>query len=367
VLCAGRHGIQTGFLRDLSPGGIFVRILDPEPAGRRLGFEIALVPGRDPLRGEGEVVWSRAVYEAPGRPPGMAVRFLALEPAALAAFTELLGCAVDVSGVGMSTDGAAPAGLAAVSEELLAPLPEPAPAGEAAALLAPDVLSRASYEATEDEAGPPEAGKTNGTDQTDQTDQTDGSTRVSIPSARRPFWRRPIAWVAAVGAGVALGTLLAPDGQLGPVGDDRPAVAESSPGIPPSAATTADDVMDAADQPSPALPAATSVTGVRWELGAGATVVVVGGDGGFSADRVRWSHIGGAAPRAVVEVRDVSRANEARRWDVGSPQLESIRTGYHTRDGRGDLHVVLDLAGPGIEVVDVVPSGDEILIYVASV
>ena len=81
--CAGRRGIHTGFVRDISRGGMFLRLVDPEPVGRRLGFELFLPGWRSPARGVGEVAWNRPTYEGPGRPPGMALRFVALEARAI--------------------------------------------------------------------------------------------------------------------------------------------------------------------------------------------------------------------------------------------------------------------------------------------
>jgi PilZ domain-containing protein len=88
--CAGRRGIHTGFVRDIARGGMFLRLVDPEPPGRRLGFELFLPGWRVPARGVGEVAWSRAGYEGPGRPPGMAIRFVALEARAIEMLAALL-------------------------------------------------------------------------------------------------------------------------------------------------------------------------------------------------------------------------------------------------------------------------------------
>ncbi|HEV8241878.1 MAG TPA: PilZ domain-containing protein [Thermoanaerobaculia bacterium] len=88
--CAGRRGIHTGFVRDISRGGMFLRLVDPEPVGRRLGFELFLPGWRMPARGVGEVAWQRPSYEGPGRPPGMAIRFVALEQRAIEMIAALL-------------------------------------------------------------------------------------------------------------------------------------------------------------------------------------------------------------------------------------------------------------------------------------
>ena len=112
--CDGRRGIHTGFVRDISRGGMFLRLVDPEPAGKRMGFELFLPGWRIPARGVGEVAWQRPNYEGPGRPPGMAIRFVALEPVAIEMLARVL------------PDGEAPA------VEVLRPRPLPTPAPELA-------------------------------------------------------------------------------------------------------------------------------------------------------------------------------------------------------------------------------------------
>src|SRR6185503_7907543 len=87
----GRRGIHTGFVRDVSRGGMFLRLVDPEPVGKRLGFELFLPGWRVPARGVGEVAWRRERYEGPGRPPGMAIRFVALEAVAIEMLSQVLG------------------------------------------------------------------------------------------------------------------------------------------------------------------------------------------------------------------------------------------------------------------------------------
>jgi uncharacterized protein (TIGR02266 family) len=89
--CTGRVGVHSGFLRDLSRGGMFLRLVDPEEAGTQLGFELSLPGRRHKVRGTGEVAWARQRYEGPGRPGGMAVRFVTLEVEGARELTDLLG------------------------------------------------------------------------------------------------------------------------------------------------------------------------------------------------------------------------------------------------------------------------------------
>jgi uncharacterized protein (TIGR02266 family) len=147
--CVGRIGVHTGFLRDLSRGGMFLRLVDPEPVGAPIGFEISLPGVRARIRGSGEVAWARPRYEGPGRPPGMAVRFVTLETAGAAALAELLGAApralvVEAPPFGVQLGAAAVDGD--WGDELPAVAPEPV--GEAG-------LAEANSEAARALASPP--------------------------------------------------------------------------------------------------------------------------------------------------------------------------------------------------------------------
>ncbi len=71
---------------DVSRGGVFVRTLEPQPAGTRLSLDLALGGGLGVVHADGEVAWTTPP-SAPGEPeraPGMGIRFLDLEPAAAA-------------------------------------------------------------------------------------------------------------------------------------------------------------------------------------------------------------------------------------------------------------------------------------------
>ena len=145
--CAGRRGIHTGFVRDIARGGMFLRLVDPEPPGRRLGFELFLPGWRMPARGVGEVAWSRPSYEGPGRPPGMAIRFVALEARAIEMLAALLP-----GGEVAPVEVLQPRPLPPVrrDEKPAAPV---APVGEVGAGLAADAAAEPSLEALLAEAG----------------------------------------------------------------------------------------------------------------------------------------------------------------------------------------------------------------------
>src|SRR4051794_8627477 len=64
---------------NLSPGGMFVRTEAALAPGQRFEFEASLTPKGPRFAGKGQVLWVRREWDGTTRPPGFAVRFLALE------------------------------------------------------------------------------------------------------------------------------------------------------------------------------------------------------------------------------------------------------------------------------------------------
>ena len=76
------HNFYVGLTENLSAGGIFVATHIVKPVGDLIEFSINL-PGRaKPIRGTGEVRWTRDYSEKNEVSPGLGLRFITLEPEA---------------------------------------------------------------------------------------------------------------------------------------------------------------------------------------------------------------------------------------------------------------------------------------------
>jgi hypothetical protein len=335
IRCQGRRGIHTGFLRDLSVSGMFVRILDPELPGRRLEFDLDLqLPGgRRRLSGLGEVAWCRAVYEGPARPPGMGVRLLRLDPEGRQWLAEIFGAGATLPPL----------------HEPLVPPPEalsPRPAGRSEA---PGTIGWTAWRrwAALLVLGALAAGAVTGW----RWRQPGSPPAVAEPIAPAPVAEESYSDAAELEspASDALAEWLA---TLGPAG--------ATVGAPPSAAAAplaeATSEAASAERVEPSLLPASSpwevqqmarVVAIGWSVSDEGTLLTIAGDGAPDPTRIRSSGIRGESPRRVIQLRGVR--GEAYTLEVHSAELLRVRTGYHP-EGEGELHVVLDLASAEVEV-----------------
>ena len=368
IFCAGRRGIHTGFLKNLSAGGMFLRILDPEPAGTRLHFELRLHPRRpETVTGSGEVVWARESYAGPGRAPGMGIRFLALTPEGAEELRRLVGSPVDAA---VERNGGA-------GDDLLPPalLEELGRSGESdldpeIEILDPHVEIPASTPVPGESAAP--SPRASADEETETEPPSDGGRDVAreygLPTSR-PAYRRAgiVALVALLAAvGLYLGFDETPSDPA-PAEVVEPAASERGGPVAPAAIASPEEAPpDPAETAEPApLPPLSRVDSIAWEPAPGGLVVVIRGDGELEDGRATYSHIGGEAPRAVVRIRGVERASDRVREEIPEGPVLAIRTGFHEAEGgRGDLHVVLDLRSPGASITGIRPSGRDLLVYV---
>jgi len=84
------HNFYAGLVENMSAGGVFIATHLERPVGTLV--ELALrIPGTStPIRGVGEVRWVRRYNEASDTPPGLGIRFVMLEPGAVAAIEAFL-------------------------------------------------------------------------------------------------------------------------------------------------------------------------------------------------------------------------------------------------------------------------------------
>jgi PilZ domain-containing protein len=388
IHCDGRRGIHTGFMRDISRGGMFLRLVDPEPVGKRLGFEL-FVPGwRMAARGIGEVAWQRPRYEGPGRPPGMALRFVALEAEAIAKLAKLLpeGEGPDVEVLAPRVPRWKPAeriGETAVVEAPVAEAPamlmSEAPLAEAIAVEPmaehPRPLEMAFVAAGEpfdDSLGEPMIFVPPPPLPVPPLIVEDVIVPMPEPAQPKQRWGAAAAGIAAF-AGLATlvivgaarrEVVVVPAGVSGPppavAGAAAPGPVDSRPSPAPrvvevpvtatadSASSAASLSAIAASREIAAARAGSALSGVRWEpLAGGGTRVVVALDGAITPDRVRASRITGDAPRLVVRLLGVSDRVRAP-WEPATSEVRRIRSGRHDGDSGSEVHLVLDLGGDDV-------------------
>jgi hypothetical protein len=196
-----------------------------------------------------------------------------------------------------------------------------------------------------------------------QEDPGAGSTAEAGPGGSEPAGGA--AGQSSAGSDVAGGT--GADAGSGP-GDaaaaGEPATA-GEPGAPAAttapADTTRPETPASAGEP-PVGPPARGVERVSWERRDGATEVVVLADGALPAGAATHQRIGGAAPRELFRLRGIARPLVPATVEVGSPQLQRVRAGHHPELEPDELHLVLDLAGPGVEVTEARVDGRRLVI-----
>lgn len=81
VSVTSEHNFYAGFVENLSVGGVFIATHQLKPVGERLRFSVHLPTLEQPIRGTGEVRWVRVFSEGSDVPPGMGIKFDALDAA----------------------------------------------------------------------------------------------------------------------------------------------------------------------------------------------------------------------------------------------------------------------------------------------
>jgi uncharacterized protein (TIGR02266 family) len=146
------------------------------------------------------------------------------------------------------------------------------------------------------------------------------------------------------------------------------AQATSSPPPPQPVKALPSTVPAPAEAATPAT-SSTPATGpeeiqkITWKQEAGETEVVLWADGGLR--RQDWSHyrIDGDPPRELIKLYGISHPFATARLVAGTQQLLQVRTGSHVGPKGDELHVVLDLTGPGVEVTGIEAQGEQLHVH----
>jgi uncharacterized protein (TIGR02266 family) len=362
-------GFISEYSSNISQGGMFIRTQSSEPVGTILDFGFRLGDGYELIHGRGEVVWVREQDESPERPAGMGIRFLDLNQESgelirmmVENFVQQGGTPFDVAAE--ETQTPPPAALApvpaapTVQEDLPALELEAEPAPAAPPPEAPPALSEVPWPSFEPVFESPVAQPHS------YLQSRPAFVAAEAPAARRRGWIFAVvglAVLAAVGFTQQdrLRRLLSPAAPPPPSVPAAPSPAVPPPvepatvpadSEPPAEASLPEASETSREPPVAAGPAATRVQSITWEHIAGGTEIVVRGDGVIRSGSYRQTRIDGGAPRELIRLIGIQAAYPKTEIPVATLQVRRIRIGYHQETSPPELHVVLDLAGPQVQV-----------------
>lgn len=404
-------GFVSEYSANISPGGLFLRTRAPQPQGTVLDLEFRLGDGFELIKGRGEVVWNRLEDDGPLRPAGMGVRFLELAPGSKELIYRIVDEHIAQGGTPFDLTMRPPDPVPAAAPSV-APWPPAAPPssqGDVFDLPPPIAPPDASAWAPSLEEAPPESHPRAGEPFPELFETPMPAPPPSNPGPmfastfrggaatpdRKARRLLPLAVLAAVLL-LAVGAYLLQDTLRGMVGlgaeeeiaqatppparpspqprprsstppglDPLPAAptgAAPEPSVVPSAAappaaTTPSAAPAAAPAPGPALETMERIT---WEEVPGGTDVILWGDGAIRSDTYSRTRIEGNPPRELVRLTGIRRPFGQARIVAGTRELLQVRTGYHPGN---QLHVVLDLAHPSVQVAGVEEGARQLRIH----
>lgn len=382
---------------NLSLGGMFIKTPAPPPTGTRVDFEFVLTDATEVIRGNGEVTWRRMEDAGPDAPAGMGVRFLKLSPGSRAIIFHAVDRLIQEGGEPFDVDEVPAPAAAPVAE----PPAEPAPAATAPSQTA--LSQKAPAPTADPEPAEPEPLSIPGDDEPlselvarataprpapaaerEEHDELDGSSThvargvyVRQEPERGRWWR--LAAVLAVAALAGAGAWwFWPDAEPEPpelrlettsgiAGVQAPAAQEAAPPeaepIELAGAGAALPPAKPATEPED-LPPLTRIEEISWQRVDGGTEVQILGDGAFAPRAWTHYHLGGGNPRELIKVRGVDTPYTRSLVPVGSDEVRQVRVGYHVLPQANELHVVMDLTGPGVEASTVEADGRTLRILI---
>jgi hypothetical protein len=129
--------------------------------------------------------------------------------------------------------------------------------------------------------------------------------------------------------------------------DETPAQATAVSGDEGQAAVVGEGGADAP---------ATAIEDVSWSSEGPATVVTITAGSAFAPDQIRQSRLQ-SPPRVLVRIMGITEAFRIPGVRCQLPQLTGVRFGHHHELDPPQLHVVLDLADPDVEVTEMTIDG----------
>lgn len=154
-----------------------------------------------------------------------------------------------------------------------------------------------------------------------------------------------------------------PPPDAGPSTPTAPGPPSGEPGIEAPGAARGEAAAASESEAAPA----DRIRLITWDDEPTGTVVTFWGNGPFLQDRVGRHRVQGGAPRELVKIRGIDLPYRMTAIDVGTEELARIRTGFHPQDRVNELHVVLDLTGPGIELTRAEASENRLSLHLEAV
>ncbi|MEE8277490.1 MAG: hypothetical protein V3R89_02050 [Thermoanaerobaculia bacterium] len=116
--------------------------------------------------------------------------------------------------------------------------------------------------------------------------------------------------------------------------------------------------------PLPQEPPLTRIRFINWRRRADGRVteVVLTGDGPIGSDRFEHVTFG---QRELIRVFNVKWPYPKRVIQVGTPEVDRIRTGFHPRSAGNELHIVLDLARPEASLKEIRSEGRRLRLWIS--
>ena len=382
-------GFISEYSANISPTGMFITTNTPEPPGSVLDFEFQLGDGFDLIRGKGEVVWTRAVAEGPSRPAGLGIRFIELSEGS----KELIYRIVDQ----YVQDGGTPfdVSLRPPDPVPIAPLAEiPPPASPF-----PEIPDSGTFPAVDSSSWmPPEPAPSVDDDfppfmpplppmddpEPPRPTVHFGGQFGGYAASAPPERKSRVVPLAILGLVLALGAagFLYRDTLMGMMGFGEDAAAPEPPARPVAAAAAPQETPESitpiieeepeatplpevvrrreeetpapapAEPPAPAAPTGPALTvleRITFEQAFGGTDIILWGNGAIRPEVYSQSRIGDP-PRELIILTGMARPFPGSKVAVGTGEVRQVRTGYHQKARGNELHVVIDLADPGVQV-----------------